>query len=76
MDHWQLPQGFRFSGVHSGLRSDPNRLDFAVVVSDRPEVTLQLVLSDVDRVTPIVPSIADAMQVLRNRSGFVAADVA
>ena len=48
----------------------------AVVVSDRPEITLQLVLSDVDRIAPIVPSIADAMQVLRARSGFVAADVA
>lgn len=48
----------------------------AVVVSDRPEITLQLVLSDVDRVAPIVPSIADAMQVLRARAGFVATDVA
>jgi anti-anti-sigma regulatory factor len=48
----------------------------AVVVSDRPEITLQLVLSDVDRIAPIVPSLAAAMQVLRARSGFVAADVA
>lgn len=48
----------------------------AVIVSDRPEITLQLVLSDIDRIAPIVPSIADALQVLRARAGFVAADVA
>lgn len=43
-------------------------------MGDRPEITLPLVLSNVDRVALIVPSIADAMQVLR--SGSVAADVA
>jgi glutamate N-acetyltransferase/amino-acid N-acetyltransferase len=36
MDTWQLARGFRFAGVHSGLRADPNRLDLALVVSDRP----------------------------------------
>ncbi len=36
MKEWHLPQGYRFSGVHSGLRPDPNRLDLAAVVSDRP----------------------------------------
>jgi glutamate N-acetyltransferase / amino-acid N-acetyltransferase len=36
METWQLARGFRFAGVHSGLRSDPNRLDLALVVSDRP----------------------------------------
>jgi glutamate N-acetyltransferase/amino-acid N-acetyltransferase len=33
---WQLARGFRFAGVHSGLRPDPDRLDLALVVSDRP----------------------------------------
>ena len=32
-----LPEGYRFAGVHSGLRaSEPGRLDLALVVSDRP----------------------------------------
>jgi glutamate N-acetyltransferase/amino-acid N-acetyltransferase len=31
-----LPSGYRFAGVHSGLRPDPNRLDLAFVASDRP----------------------------------------
>jgi glutamate N-acetyltransferase/amino-acid N-acetyltransferase len=32
-----LPKGFRFAGVHSGLRaSEPGRLDLALVVSDVP----------------------------------------
>jgi glutamate N-acetyltransferase / amino-acid N-acetyltransferase len=35
--HMQLPPGFRFAGVHSGLRSsEPGRLDLALVVSDAP----------------------------------------
>jgi len=36
METWNLARGFRFAGVHSGLRPDPNRLDLALVVSDRP----------------------------------------
>src|SRR3954467_4609689 len=32
-----LPKGYRFAGVHSGLRaSEPGRLDLALVVSDTP----------------------------------------
>jgi glutamate N-acetyltransferase / amino-acid N-acetyltransferase len=32
-----LPTGYRFAGVHCGLRaSEPGRLDLALVVSDRP----------------------------------------
>lgn len=33
---WHLARGYRFAGVHSGLRPDPDRLDLALVVSDRP----------------------------------------
>ena len=33
----QLPKGYRFAGVHSGLRAtEPGRLDLALVVSDTP----------------------------------------
>jgi glutamate N-acetyltransferase/amino-acid N-acetyltransferase len=31
-----LPRGYRFAGVHCGIRPDPDRLDLALVVSDRP----------------------------------------
>ena len=31
-----IPQGYRFSGVHCGLKSDPNLLDLSLVVSDLP----------------------------------------
>ena len=31
-----LPQGYRFAGVHCGLKSDPNLLDLTLVVSDMP----------------------------------------
>ncbi|MCI0462723.1 MAG: bifunctional glutamate N-acetyltransferase/amino-acid acetyltransferase ArgJ [Gemmataceae bacterium] len=36
MNDWHLARGYRYAGVHSGLRPDPNRLDLALVVSDRP----------------------------------------
>ena len=36
MNDWNLARGYRFSSVHSGLRPDPERLDLAMVVSDRP----------------------------------------
>src|SRR4051794_355293 len=36
MDTWHLARGYRWSGVHTGLRPDPDRLDLALVVSDRP----------------------------------------
>ena len=39
MNDWSLARGFRFAGIHSGLRaSEPGRLDLALVVSDRPAV--------------------------------------
>jgi glutamate N-acetyltransferase/amino-acid N-acetyltransferase len=33
---WHLAEGYRFAGIHCGIRPDPNRLDLALVVSDRP----------------------------------------
>ncbi len=34
-----LPKGFRSAGVHCGLKSNPNKEDLVLVVSDRPAVT-------------------------------------
>jgi glutamate N-acetyltransferase/amino-acid N-acetyltransferase len=36
MTDWIIADGYRFAGVHSGIRPDPERLDLALVVSDRP----------------------------------------
>jgi glutamate N-acetyltransferase/amino-acid N-acetyltransferase len=36
MQNWHLARGFRFAGVHCGIRPDPNRLDLALLVSDGP----------------------------------------
>jgi anti-anti-sigma regulatory factor len=47
-----------------------------VVVSDRPEVTMQLLLTDLDRVVPMVRSVGQAVQVIGTRSGFDATQVA
>jgi glutamate N-acetyltransferase/amino-acid N-acetyltransferase len=36
MSEWHLARGYRFAGVVSGLRTEPDRRDLAVIVSDTP----------------------------------------
>src|SRR5579883_3660008 len=36
MSEWHLAHGYRYAGVVSGLRSEPNRRDLAVILSDTP----------------------------------------
>ncbi|MCX7700767.1 MAG: bifunctional glutamate N-acetyltransferase/amino-acid acetyltransferase ArgJ [Gemmataceae bacterium] len=36
MPTWPIPNGYRFAGVVSRLRSEPDRRDLALIVSDRP----------------------------------------
>jgi glutamate N-acetyltransferase/amino-acid N-acetyltransferase len=36
MENWSLAHGFRYAGVHCGLRPDPQRLDLALIASDVP----------------------------------------
>src|SRR5215813_13229037 len=36
MQKWTIPSGYRFAGIVSGLRQEPNRRDLALIVSDRP----------------------------------------
>ena len=36
MENWHLAHGFRYAGVHCGIRPDPDRLDLALIASDRP----------------------------------------
>jgi glutamate N-acetyltransferase / amino-acid N-acetyltransferase len=39
MNTWHLARGYRYAGIHCGLRAnEPGRLDLALVVSDRPAV--------------------------------------
>src|SRR4051812_23524592 len=33
---WHLAKGFRFAGLHCGIRPDPQRRDLGIVVSDGP----------------------------------------
>ena len=36
MSEWHLARGYRFAGIVSGLRNEPDRRDLAVIVSDTP----------------------------------------
>ena len=36
MSEWQLPRNYRYAGVVSGLRTEPDRRDLAVIISDTP----------------------------------------
>lgn len=36
MNDWHLARGYHFAGIVSHLRSEPNRRDLAVIVSERP----------------------------------------
>jgi glutamate N-acetyltransferase/amino-acid N-acetyltransferase len=36
MTNWHLARGFRYTGLHCGIRPDPDRRDLALVVSDAP----------------------------------------
>ena len=36
MSEWHLARGFRYAGIISGLRAEPDRRDLAVIISDRP----------------------------------------
>ena len=36
MSEWHLARGYRFAGIISGLRTEPDRRDLAVIVSDSP----------------------------------------
>ncbi len=36
MSEWHLASGFRYAGIVTKLRSEPDRRDLAVVISDRP----------------------------------------
>ena len=53
MSDWILAEGYRFAGVHAGLRPDPNRLDVALVVSDRPATAAGVFTQNRVRAAPV-----------------------
>jgi glutamate N-acetyltransferase/amino-acid N-acetyltransferase len=36
MSEWHLARGYRYAGIVSGLRTEPDRRDLAVIISDQP----------------------------------------
>jgi glutamate N-acetyltransferase / amino-acid N-acetyltransferase len=36
MTLWNLARGYRYAGIHCGIRPEPDRLDLALVISDTP----------------------------------------
>src|SRR4051794_21803864 len=53
MSDWILADGYRFAGVHAGLRPDPARLDLALVVSDRPAAAAGVFTRNRVRAAPV-----------------------
>jgi glutamate N-acetyltransferase/amino-acid N-acetyltransferase len=53
MNHWHLARGYRFAGVHSGIRPDPDRLDLALVVSDGPATAAGVFTQNRVRAAPV-----------------------
>jgi glutamate N-acetyltransferase/amino-acid N-acetyltransferase len=40
MTSWKLARGYRYAGIHCGIRSEPERLDLALVTSETPACAL------------------------------------
>ncbi len=53
MTHWHLARGFRFAGLHCGLRPDPNRRDLALAVSDGPAAAAGVFTRNRVRAAPV-----------------------
>ena len=53
MTNWHLARGFRFAGVHCGIRPDPGRRDLALVVSDGPSAAAGVFTRNRVRAAPV-----------------------
>ena len=53
MSDWILADGYRFAGIHAGIRPDPARLDLALVVSDRPAAAAGVFTRNRVRAAPV-----------------------
>jgi glutamate N-acetyltransferase/amino-acid N-acetyltransferase len=50
---WHLARGFRFAGLHCGIRPDPHRRDLAVALSDRPSTAAGVFTRNRVRAAPV-----------------------
>ena len=48
-----LAQGFRYAGLHCGIRPDPDRRDLALIVSDRPTAAAGVFTQNRVRAAPV-----------------------
>jgi glutamate N-acetyltransferase / amino-acid N-acetyltransferase len=53
MNDWILADGYRFAGVHCGVRPESSRLDLALVVSDRPAAAAGVFTRNRVRAAPV-----------------------
>ena len=53
MNDWHLAQGYRYAGIVSGLRNEPNRRDIAVIVSDTPAAAAGVFTQNQGTRTPV-----------------------
>ncbi len=53
MESWHLARGFRFAGIHSGLRPEPERRDLALVLSDVPAAAAGVFTQNRVRAAPV-----------------------
>jgi len=53
MTTWHLAKGFRFAGLHCGIRPDPNRRDLALIVSDVPAAAAGVFTRNRVRAAPV-----------------------
>ena len=53
MSDWQIARGFRFAGLHCGIRPDPERRDLALFVSDVPAAAAGVFTQNRVRAAPV-----------------------
>jgi glutamate N-acetyltransferase/amino-acid N-acetyltransferase len=53
MTTWHLATGFRYAGLHCGIRPDRDRLDLALIVSDRPATAAGVFTQNRVRAAPV-----------------------
>lgn len=51
--NWQLPLGFRFNGIHCGIREEKERKDLAVFLSDSPATAAGVFTSNRVKAAPV-----------------------
>jgi glutamate N-acetyltransferase / amino-acid N-acetyltransferase len=53
MTTWHLAKGFRYAGLHCGIRPDPQRRDLALIVSDMPAAAAGVFTQNRVRAAPV-----------------------